>query len=458
MVSEVHTIDIRTFLVEEGHSAAELLRLRRELCRNRAMQSELADLAERLIEDTTALGTKLAKSAALRRRGIALWLLGKLEEAEKVLSEAGSGAEFELGWCRLELGLYDQAIEVLETVPKDDSRYDRSRLFIAEADTRAGRTEKSLAALEELIASSPSAEAFYQLGLACDGEGRYADAVNAYEKTIELDPDHHPAIFRLGYAYVLAGDPERAMGHYKRLAGHHPMYPSALINLGIIYEDAGQLEKAIECYELVLKTCPTHRRARLYLRDAVAATDMYYDPEEQKERTRKNEILSIPITDFELSVRARNCLAKMNILSLGDLVMKSQGELLAYKNFGDTSLTEITEILESKGLSLDAEWILDEIDGELPLPVDEEDEEEEEEEEEYDEDDILAHPTVDLQLSVRCRKCLERLGINTIGDLTNVTEDELLSMRNFGRTSLDEIKSRLSAHGLSLSDGTQRGL
>jgi len=457
MVSEEHTIDIRNFLLEKGHSAAELLRFRRELCRNHAMQSELADLAERLVEDRAALGKNLAKSTALSCRGIALWLLGKLEEAEKVLSEAGSGAEFELGWCRLELGLYDQAIKVLEMVPNDDSRFDGARLLIFEADTRAGRSEKSVAALEKLIASSPSAEAFYQFGLACDGEGRYADAVNAYEKAIEIDPDHHRAIFRLGYAYVLAGDPERAMGHYKRLAEHHPMYPSALVNLGILYEDAGQLDKAIECYELVLKTCPTHRRARLYLRDAVAATDMYYDPEEQKERTRKDEILSIPITDFELSVRARNCLAKMNIRTLGDLVTKSQDELLAYKNFGDTSLTEITAILESKGLSLDAEWILDEIEAEVPPPVEEEKEEEVEYDED-DEDDILAHPTIDLQLSVRCRKCLEHLGINTIGDLTKVTEDELLSMRNFGRTSLNEIKSRLSVHGLSLSDGTQRDL
>ncbi len=452
MVLEEHPIDIRNFLVDDAHSAAELLRLRRELCRNRAMQSDLADLAERLIEDRAALGKMSTKSAALRCRGIALWLLGNLEEAEKALSEAGSGAEFELGWCRLELGLYDRAAEALEAVPKSDTRYDRARMLMAEADTKAGRGAKSLAALEKVIASSPSAEAFYQFGLACDVEGRYADAVDAYEKAIELDPDHHPAIFRLGYACILAGDPEAAMGHYKRLAEHHPMYPSALINLGILYEDAGELQKAIECYELVVKACPTHRRARLYLRDAVAATDMFYDPEEQKERTRKDEILSIPITDFELSVRSRNCLAKMNILTLGDLVMKSQEELLAYKNFGDTSLTEITEILDSKGLSLGDEWILDQFDMELPPPV------EDEEEVEYDEDDIFARPTVDLQLSVRCRKCLERLGINTIADLTNVTEDELLSMRNFGRTSLEEIKSRLGAHGLSLSDGTHRGL
>ena len=80
--------------------------------------------------------------------------------------------------------------------------------------------------------------------------------------------------------------------------------------------------------------------------------DMYYDEDLERKEDRLNQILRIPITDFELSVRARNCLNKMQITTLGDLVQQTEQELLSYKNFGETSLTEIKEILHSKGLRL----------------------------------------------------------------------------------------------------------
>ncbi len=64
------------------------------------------------------------------------------------------------------------------------------------------------------------------------------------------------------------------------------------------------------------------------------------------------QVLSIPVTDFELSVRSRNCLQKMGVNTLGDLCRTSEAELLASKNFGETSLVEIKEMLASKGLRL----------------------------------------------------------------------------------------------------------
>jgi DNA-directed RNA polymerase subunit alpha len=63
------------------------------------------------------------------------------------------------------------------------------------------------------------------------------------------------------------------------------------------------------------------------------------------------QLLSISVNDFELSVRSRNCLQKMGVETLGDLVRTSEQQLLASKNFGETSLVEIREMLASKGLS-----------------------------------------------------------------------------------------------------------
>ncbi|NLF31297.1 MAG: hypothetical protein GX591_10475 [Planctomycetes bacterium] len=56
----------------------------------------------------------------------------------------------------------------------------------------------------------------------------------------------------------------------------------------------------------------------------------------------------------------------------------------------------------------------------------------------------------DLELSVRARRALDRLGILTLGDLAARSDSELLSCKNFGQTSLNEIKQRLAEHGLSL--------
>src|SRR5260370_8764663 len=63
---------------------------------------------------------------------------------------------------------------------------------------------------------------------------------------------------------------------------------------------------------------------------------------------------------------------------------------------------------------------------------------------------VLNKLVTDLNLSVRARKCMNRLGINTLGDLVNRTADELLESKNFGMTSLNEVREKLQQYGLSL--------
>ncbi len=59
-------------------------------------------------------------------------------------------------------------------------------------------------------------------------------------------------------------------------------------------------------------------------------------------------------------------------------------------------------------------------------------------------------PVETLNLSVRSFNCLKRAGISKISELLDLTEDEIMKMRNFGRKSLDEIKQVLAERGLSL--------
>ena len=63
---------------------------------------------------------------------------------------------------------------------------------------------------------------------------------------------------------------------------------------------------------------------------------------------------------------------------------------------------------------------------------------------------LYAMPIEELDLSVRPYNCLKRAGINTVGDLMQRTEEDIVSVKNFGRKSLDEVREKLTALGLSL--------
>jgi len=59
-------------------------------------------------------------------------------------------------------------------------------------------------------------------------------------------------------------------------------------------------------------------------------------------------------------------------------------------------------------------------------------------------------PIEELELGVRSYNCLKRVGIETIGDLTSKSENELVAIPNFGRKSIEEVREALSTHGLTL--------
>jgi len=76
--------------------------------------------------------------------------------------------------------------------------------------------------------------------------------------------------------------------------------------------------------------------------------------EEVSERglDKMNEVLNRSVEELELSVRSYNCLKNANIQTIGELVQKTEAEMLRTKNFGRKSLNEIKEILANMGLSL----------------------------------------------------------------------------------------------------------
>jgi DNA-directed RNA polymerase subunit alpha len=79
-----------------------------------------------------------------------------------------------------------------------------------------------------------------------------------------------------------------------------------------------------------------------------------------EEEERMRELLTESVEELELSVRSANCLKTANIKTIGDLVRKTESDMLKYKNFGRKSLNEIKEILKGMGLSfgMDVDAIL----------------------------------------------------------------------------------------------------
>jgi len=73
-------------------------------------------------------------------------------------------------------------------------------------------------------------------------------------------------------------------------------------------------------------------------------------PEIDEEALRIRKLLKLSVDELELSVRSHNCLMAANIKTIGDLVGRDEQEMLKFRNFGRKSLTELTKILEEKGL------------------------------------------------------------------------------------------------------------
>jgi DNA-directed RNA polymerase subunit alpha len=404
-----------------------------------AGEKNLMDFSELLESNMARTGQKA--SLAL---GIGLFIIGRNAEAAQKFAKAKNCKEKFIyrAFALRRIGEFKKAIEDLQN--SLDYEADALGVNLEKAATYR-YMENFDAAAKELKAcanfENVSAEYHYQLARLQEAQGLYEQATDNYKTALELSPDHQKSLFHLAFRCDLSGNEEAAIDYYSQIASRAPVYVSALLNLAVLYEDSEQLDKATQCVDTVLENHPNHQRAMLFKKDIESSKTMFYDEEKEKKKTRKNQILETPISDFELSVRSRNCLKKMKIDTIGDLLNITEPELLSYKNFGETSLREIKSILEPKGLylgmALEEKQVPSAETSEHIVAA--------------DEDEGLAHKSIDdLQLSVRARKCLQKLNLRTIGELTGKTDAELLGCKNFGVTSLNEINKALGDLGLSL--------
>lgn len=373
--------------------------------------------------------------------GIGLSILGRNDQAIEKLNAAGDCKEkfIYLAYSYRQAGQYDDAIKAFDKAAKKNV----DTLLVALEKSATFRLAGKFEEAEKQLASCSnfekvSAEYHFQTGRLKDIQGLYQEALDNYEIAIELDQNHQHALFHLAYTCDLRGEDDAAISYYKQIAKGSQVYVNALLNLAVLYEDCGSYDKASDCVDAVLRAHPNHQKAILFQKDIESSKFMVYDEEREKRMNQHNKILEIPISDFELSVRSRNCLKKMNIITIGDLLSITEAELLSYKNFGETSLTEIKKILDSRTLRLGMSMENKSGFSSAPLELEGADQE------------LLAKSVDDLELSVRSRRAVSKLSIHTIGEIVSKTEAELLGCKNFGVTSLNEIKDRLTNFNLTL--------
>jgi len=401
-------------------------------------ESELIKFGERVQENMSKTGGK-----AVLATGIGLFILGRYAEAAGKLQKAVDCKEkfMYLAFALRRAGRFEQAIDNLQK--SLDYGADSLEVTLEKASTyrqgsmpdAAAKELKNCANFENV-----SAEYHYQLGRLQETQGLYEEAMDNYKTAIELAPNHQRALFHLAYRCDLSGDEDEAIDYYKQILSINPVYVNALMNLAVLYEDSEEYDKASRCVSKVLAAHPNHQKAIMFNKDIESSKTMVYDEEGEKKKDRKNKILEMPISDFELSVRSRNCLRKMKIETISDLLHITEAELLSYKNFGETSLGEIKSILNPRGLHLGMALEEKQISEEITEETDIDDENA----------GLLSKPVDELPLSVRARMCLQKLNIRTLGDLTARTDAELLACKNFGVTSLNEIKKAIDNLGLSL--------
>ena len=428
----------QTVLSTSAFGPRELEQITAAISQNPANHRELREAVQEL------KAQDMRSPAMSARLGVCQHLLGSYTEAIQTLTHSDGGAltHFFLGKAHLALDQYAEALAAYESAEK--AGYDRDVISLAKAEAlrHMGELDRALEILNSLSgAVEQTAQYLYERAASVQMLGTNPEEVVALlERAVAADGNHAGALFGLALENDRSGNDNYARDLYERAAAQFPTHVGTLLNLGVLYEDFQEFEKAKKCYQRILDVFPDHNRARLFLRDADASSDMFYDEDARRQQDRLQQILAIPVTDFELSVRSRNCLQKMGVMTLGDLTVTTEQELLSSKNFGETSLVEIRDMLQGKGLEL----------GQFAAQKREEEPAYNPEELSPDERAMLERPISDLNLSVRARKCMGRLGRSTIGELVRRTGDDLLECKNFGVTSLNEIREKLTIQSLKL--------
>ena len=224
-------------------------------------------------------------------------------------------------------------------------------------------------------------------------------------------PHHTAALFRLANEMNLPWQRRRRRsGCTNRPCRARRSTSGAMINLGLFYEDKELIRRPPSAFAACCSSIRTTAGPVVPQGHPGGGQHVLRRGCGRAQQRELEQVMRIPIGDFELSARSRNCLERAGIETLGDLTPISEHDLLSSKNFGETSLREIREHpQDAAGLSI----------GQFARPVAARRADFHPETISPQEQAVLKAPVGDLNLSVRARKCLSRLGLVSIGELVS---------------------------------------
>ena len=152
----------------------------------------------------------------------------------------------------------------------------------------------------------------------------------------------------------------------------------------------------------------------------------------------KEKVLNMKVEELDFSSRTLNALKRAGIDTVEEIISYTEDEIIKVRNIGETGFTELLKKLKGLGLSFREREIYT-----MGMLI---------ERPEVKGEKVLEMTIEELELSVRTYTCLKRAGINTVDDLLQRTESDMIKIRNLGKKSLDEVILKLSALGLSLMD------
>jgi DNA-directed RNA polymerase subunit alpha len=210
------------------------------------------------------------------------------------------------------------------------------------------------------------------------GEFKAGDLQNGSDQLHILNPDHHLATlngdcnteieirYGTGIGYVPSEEVDRTDFPHETIAIDAVYSPIRNVRYFVEQTRVGQktdYEKLIIEVETDGSITPVDalKSAASILRDhvsyfinlSVTREDQEFPDEESldPETLRVRKILNLGIDELELSVRSHNCLKAAGIQTVGELVRKTEQELLNYRNFGQKSLNELSELVQNFGLT-----------------------------------------------------------------------------------------------------------
>ncbi len=204
-----------------------------------------------------------------------------------------------------------------------------------------------------------------------------ADIQNATQDFEILNPEHHIATLSEGVTLNIELRISRGKGYVPSEENHLPDQPIGTIAIDSIFTPILNVRFLVEPTRVGQKTdyekltleittdgsiTPEEALAsaakilrdhiQLFLNFDAEETQMAEEEEAQEaEVSRIRRILLTPVDELELSVRSHNCLKAANINTIADLVSRQENEMLKFRNFGRKSLAELTDIIDSFGLT-----------------------------------------------------------------------------------------------------------